>query len=102
MPTFSYSQVLRDITWSDIGGALDAVQSLDSDNNIDLRARYDTSGGELEDGTVYQTEAVLDATYHYQLGDGATALDDFAGKLSQVPPLPDDKTQLKDTIEQRS
>jgi hypothetical protein len=102
MQTHSYSIVLRDVSWSDIGSALDAVQKLDSDDNIDLQARHDTSGGTLEDGTVYQTETVFTAKYSYPLSvKGQTAIDDFAAKLSQVPAFPDDTTQLAETIQQR-
>jgi hypothetical protein len=101
MQTHSYSTTLRDVSWSDIGNALDAVKQLDSDDNIDIQVRYDTGGGTLKDGTSYQTEAVFTARYQYALGDGQTALDAFAKKLSQVPSLPDDTAQLADAIQQR-
>jgi hypothetical protein len=101
MPTHTYSIVLRDVSWSDIGNAVDAVEKLDSDNNTDLHIRHDTSGGTLEDGTKYATETSFRATYNYTLGNGQTALEEFASNLSQVPPLPDDATQLTDTIRQR-
>jgi len=101
MPTHTYSVVLRDVSWSDIGNAVDAVEQLDSDGSIDLHIRHDTSGGTLEDGSEYATETSFRATYNYTLGNGQKALEGFARQLSQVPPLPDDEMQLTDTIQQR-
>lgn len=101
MPKHSYSVVLRDVSWSDIGNAVDAVKQLDSDDSIELLIRHDTSGGTLEDGTTYQTETSFSATYTYALGDGDTALTDFSTKLSQVPSLPDDSATLKTEIKER-
>ena len=101
MPTHSYSIVLRDVSWSDIGNAVDAVGQLDSDNSIDLHITHDTSGGTLDDGTPYETETSFAATYAYALGEGDTTLDDFASKLSQVPALPSDTARLTNDIQQR-
>lgn len=95
--THSYSTVLFDVTWEDIGNSLDAVDSLDSPNEVDIRASFDTSGGELEDGTTFETQAVLNTSYEYELGNGATSLDEFAEALSQVPLL-GDKATIKESI----
>jgi len=101
MPTHSYSIVLRDVSWSDIGAAVDEVEQLDSDDSIDLHITHDTSGGTLDDGTSYETETLFSARYDYVLGEGDTALDDFASKLSEVPALPSDIAQLSDSIKRR-
>ncbi len=101
MESHTYSIILRDVSWSDIGNAVDAVKQLDNDDSIDLRIRHDTSGGTLDDGTTYQTETSFSATYSYALGNGDTALTDFSTKLSQVPRLPDDSATLKTEIKER-
>lgn len=101
MPRHTYSDTLTDVTWSDIGNALDAVRQLDTDDSIELSVRHDTSGGTLDDGTAYETRTVFTASYEYELGEGQTALNDFAAKLSQVPPLPDDDSSLATAIRQR-
>ena len=101
MPTHSYSVVLHDVSWSDIGNAVDAVENLDSDGSINLHINHDTSGGTLDDGTSYETETSFTAKYQYSLGDGNVSLDDFASKLSQVPALPSDTVRLTETIQQR-
>jgi hypothetical protein len=100
MQTHSYSTILRDVSWSDIGKSVDAVEQLDG-GNVDLRIVHDTSGGTLDDGTTFQTETVLTAEYAYSLGDGQTALDAFANKLSQVPALPSDVNSLASEIKER-
>jgi hypothetical protein len=101
MESHTYSIILRDVSWTDIGNAVDAVKQLDSDDSIELLIRHDTSGGTLDDGTTYQTETSFSATYSYALGNGDTALTDFAMKLSQLPPLPDDSATLKTEIKER-
>lgn len=95
--THSYSTVLFDVTWEEIGNSLDTVESVDSKNEINIRASYDTSGGKLEDGTTFQTQAVLNVSYEYELGNGETSLDEFAEALSQVPLL-GDKATIKESI----
>lgn len=101
MQRHNYSIIIRDVSWSDIGNAIDSVKQLDSDDSIELLIRHDTSGGTLDDGTTYQTETSFSATYSYALGDGDAALTDFAMKLSQLPPLPDDSAMLKTEIKER-
>lgn len=101
MQTHSFSTVLYDVSWSDVGSALDAVERLDSDGNIDLNVTHDTSGGRRDDGTTFDTETRFSARYNYALGDGAVALDTFASQLSEVPALPSDTSALKDRIRQR-
>lgn len=85
MPTHTYSTPLYDLTWSDIGNALGAVQDLDSKDAASVQARFDTSGGTREDGTSYTTEAVLSVTYEYTLGNGQTAAEELAALLADVP-----------------
>jgi hypothetical protein len=100
MQTHSYSTTLRDVSWPDIGKSIDAVNQLDS-GEVDLHIVHDTSGGTLDDGTVFHTETVFTAEYQYSLGDGQSALDDFANKLSQVPALPSDVNSLTSEIKER-
>lgn len=101
MPTHTYSTVLYDITWQDIGNAIDSIDTVDSLTGVDAQARYDTSGGTRDDGTTYDTEAVLTMRYDYSLGDGQTALEEFAAGLADVPALPDDTATLKTEIRSR-
>jgi hypothetical protein len=101
MQSHTFSTVLYDVSWTQIGDAVDAVKKLDSTDSIQLRVTHDTSGGERDDGAAYQTETVLSVEYEYQLGEGQVALDDFGKKLSQVPALSSDAATLKTDIKQR-
>lgn len=100
MPQHTYSTVFRDISFSNIGTALETIQTIDAISGVDIRATYDTSGGTLEDGTTYDTEATLTVTYEYSLGNGDVALDNLATSLSNLGQLPD-KSTIRDEIKAR-
>jgi hypothetical protein len=101
MPSHSYSTVLYDLTWQDIGDAINTVEQLDGISGVALRATFDTSGGTLEDGTEYQTEATLTATYEYELGNGDAALTELANAISQLSVVDTSVSQLEYEIKQR-
>jgi len=96
MPTHTYSTVLYDVTWTDIGQAVDSVQQVAAVSGVDLRVAHDTSGGTMEDGTTYNTETTFTATYEYALGSGDVALNELADALSQLSHLPDKQTIRSD------
>lgn len=100
MPNHTYSTVFRDISFSEVGTALDTIQKIDAISGVDIRATYDTSGGTLDDGTTYNTEATVTLTYDYSLGNGDVALDNLANALSRLDQLPD-KATIRSEIKAR-
>ena len=99
--THTYSVTIRDITWTDIGDAIDSVNNLDSISGVSIQARYDTQGGTLDDGTTYSTEAVLTVSKEYDLGEGDVALDQLATALSGLSVINKSVPQLKTEIQAR-
>jgi len=100
MPQHTYSTVFRDVSFSEVGTALNTIQKIDAISGVDIRAVYDTSGGTLDDGTTYDTEATVTLTYDYSLGDGDVALDNLANALSRLGRLPD-KATIQNEIKAR-
>lgn len=100
--THTWSTTLYDISWQDIGTAVDSVESLDNISGVSISARYDTSGGTREDGTAYDTEAVVTVTMEYPLGAGDTSLDSLATALSNLSVVSKSVPQLKTEIKARA
>jgi len=99
--THTWSTTLYDISWQDVGTAVDSVENLDNISGVSLSARYDTGGGTRDDGTTFNTEAVVTVTMEYSLGDGDVALESLANALSNLSVINKSVPQLKTEIKAR-
>jgi len=97
----TWSTTLYDISWQDVGAAVDSVENLDSLDGVSISARYDTSGGTRDDGTTFRTEAVVTVTMEYSLGGGDVALESLANALSNLSVINKSVPQLKTEIKAR-
>ena len=99
--THTWSTTLYDISWQDIGNAVESVESLDNVSGVSISAKYDTSGGTRDDGTPFSSEAVVTVTMEYPLGTGDTALESLANALSNLSVVSKSVPQLKTEIKAR-
>lgn len=97
MPTLTFSDVFYDLTWQDVGDMLSMSEGMES---MDCRVTHDTSGGTRSDGTEYATETRITAEYEYQLDQGPPQ--QFASKLTDIPRLPDNESDVEETVRERA